>query len=110
MERQVWPLVQQSACLDAINDPVSCEDITPKVALLGHLFRNRRDLVREALMEVADNASVLLNQDLLVNAIRRLWQEEYHGHKAYNRQLLHKNGLCAHFLTSLFFLFFNKSK
>ena len=105
MEGQVRLIVQQSSRLDAINDPVPCEDVSPKVALFGHFLRNRRDLIRKALMELADNASVFLNQDLLMDAIRRLRQEENHGHEADNRQSFHKYGLSAHFFTSLFFLY-----
>lgn len=103
VEGQVRFLFQKAARLDAVHDPVACEHIAPEVVRLGHFIADWSDLISEALVELTDEASVLLDQDAQMSVFSALRQEEDHGHLLENWQILREDGLSAHFLTDFFF-------
>ena len=79
MKGVILVVLKQTATLDTLNDPMALEDIAPEIRLLGHVLRYRCYLIGEALVDVADEATVLLNQDLHVVFVLTWRQVEDHG-------------------------------
>ena len=83
--------LKQASLLDALDDPVPLEHVPPKVLLLGHILRDGRQLVSEALMELADLASVLLDQGPHIILILARWQVKGHWCPANSRHSLNED-------------------
>lgn len=61
--------IEEPALLDRLSDPLALIDVPFEVLRLGDDFTQRGELVREALVEVRDEAAMVLNEDLQVEPV-----------------------------------------
>ena len=97
-ESVILGAVEEDAVFDRVHNPVALEDISPEVLHFLYVLGDGRHLICEALLEVAHEAAMLLNQDAHVVPVAARRQVEHHRHSTDDGQRLSKDWwLCAHF-------------
>lgn len=97
LEGKELVLLEEATCFDRLYDPVARKDVAVEIRSLFNFGCHWRNLVGEALVHVAHETTMLLNEQLHVVSLVTRRQVEHHGRLPNHRDVFNEDGLCAHF-------------